>query len=81
MPIQSPSKTPTYRPWSEAYIRILEKGKPKPSFRKLLRAAGTLPDGSDGLADGNCLFDTEDGSIVGPPPVKAGLLILCRHPQ
>jgi hypothetical protein len=47
-------------------IRTLsvESGLHPKRLRKVLGAAGVLPEGSDDLADGNCLFDAQRGSLV-----------------
>ncbi|OKO80965.1 TniQ family protein [Bradyrhizobium sp. AS23.2] len=39
----------------------IETGLHPKRLRKLLQASGTLPEGSDGLVDGNCLFDAQRG--------------------
>jgi hypothetical protein len=42
---------------------------------RLLRAAGALPEGSDALADGNCLFDAQRGSAVAKEAAAATLSV------
>ncbi|ABE62887.1 hypothetical protein Nham_2090 [Nitrobacter hamburgensis X14] len=44
-------------------LSIETKLHPK-RLRKLLAASGVLPDGAADLADGNCLFDAEKGSLT-----------------
>ena len=44
-------------------------------LRKLLEAAGALPEGSDDLSGGNCLFDAQRGSIVALEAVAATLSV------
>jgi hypothetical protein len=45
-------------------------------LRKLLKAAGTLPPGADALADGNCLFDAQQGSMAAREASAASLTLL-----
>jgi hypothetical protein len=45
-------------------------------LRKLLKAAGTLSPGTDTLADGNCLFDAEKGSLAAREASAATLTLL-----
>jgi hypothetical protein len=44
-------------------------------LRKLLGVAGTLPTDADGLADGNCLFDAEKGSLAAREAAAATLSV------
>ena len=44
-------------------------------LRKLLGVAGMLPTDADGLADGNCLFDAEKGSIAALEAAAATLSV------
>lgn len=58
-------------------IRTLskEKGLHPKRLRKVLDASGLLPEGSDGLADGNCLFDAQRGLMVGSEASVATLSV------
>lgn len=58
-------------------IRTLskEKGLHPKRLRKVLDASGLLPDGADGLADGNCLFDAQRGLMVGSEASAATLSV------
>lgn len=54
----------------------LETGLHPKRLRKVLGASGLLPDGSDGLADANCLFDAQRGLSVGSEASAAALTLL-----
>lgn len=58
-------------------VRTLSKqtGLHPKRLRKVLEASGVLADGSDGLADGNCLFDAQRGLMVGSEAAAATLSI------
>lgn len=58
-------------------IRTLSKetGLHPKRLRKVLGASGLLPDGSDALADGNCLFDAQRGVMVGSEASAATLSV------
>lgn len=58
-------------------IRTLSKqaGLHPKRLRKLLQAAGALPEGADDLADGNCLFDAQRGSAVASDASAATLSV------
>lgn len=58
-------------------IRTLSKqtGLHAKRLRKVLEASGVLADGSDGLADGNCLFDAQRGLMVGSEVAAATLSV------
>lgn len=62
-------------------IRTLSKetGLHPKRLRKLLQAAGMLPEGSDDLVDGNCLFDAQRGSHVASEASTATLSV-GHHP-
>jgi hypothetical protein len=52
-----------------------ETGLHPKRLRKLLRVAGRLPADTDGLADGNCLFDAERGSLAARDAAAATLSV------
>jgi hypothetical protein len=52
-----------------------ETGLHPKRLRKLLAVAGTLPADADGLADGNCLFDAEKGSMAAREAAAATLSV------
>jgi len=52
-----------------------ETGLHPKRLRKLLRVAGTLTTDADGLADGNCLFDAERGSLAAREAAAATLSV------
>jgi TniQ len=52
-----------------------ETGLHPKRLRKLLAVAGTLPTDADGLADGNCLFDAEKGSMAAREAAAATLSV------
>jgi len=53
-----------------------ETGLHPKRLRKLLDVAGALPEGSDALADGNCLFDAQRGSTVAKEAAAATLSVV-----
>jgi hypothetical protein len=52
-----------------------ETGLHPKRLRRLLRASGALPEGSDALADGNCLFDAQRGFSVALEAAAATLSV------
>jgi hypothetical protein len=52
-----------------------ETGLHPKRLRKLLGVAGALPTDADGLADGNCLFDAEKGSLAAREAAAASLSV------
>jgi len=55
-------------------LSIETKLHPK-RLRKLLGAAGVLPEGAADLADGNCLFDAEKGSLTAREALAATISV------